>query len=206
MKTDYSLTADELAVLADQDFFRKKAAISAKIKHMLEQLQLRLEAEIASRPLLAPEGFDPQARQFVKGEHLEDFPYQYLDFPRFYTREDKFAFRSLVWWGHHIIFALIVEGPLVKHYRRNLFNRYLEVADRHLCLCLSPSLWEWKAGPGFTLAITEHRRSEIAAVLDQRTFFKIARFIPIDDPAVGTGKVVDEGLKVFQTILPVIIP
>jgi len=100
MKTDYSFTSDEVAVLADRDFFRKKAAISIKIKHVLEQLHHRLEAEIASQPLLAPQGYDPQARQFVKGEHLEDFPYQYLDFPRFYTREDKFAFRSLVWSDH----------------------------------------------------------------------------------------------------------
>jgi hypothetical protein len=92
MKTDYSFTADELAVLADRDFFRKKAAISVKIKHVLEQLHHRLEAEITSQPLLAPEGFDPQSRQFVKGEHLEDFPYQYVDFPRFYTRGDTTSF------------------------------------------------------------------------------------------------------------------
>ncbi len=199
-------TADERAVLADQDFFRQKATISVKIKHVLEQLHHRLEAEISSQPLLTPEGFDPQAKQFVKGEHLEDFPYQYVDFPRFYNREDKFAFRSLVWWGHHIIFALIVEGALVKQYRHNLFTRFSEVADRHLCLCLSPSLWEWKTGPGFTLAITQHHRSEIAAALDHRTFFKIARFMPLDDPAIETGTVVDEGLKTFQAVLPIIIP
>jgi hypothetical protein len=206
MNTNQAFTADELTVLADQDFFRKKAAISIKIKHVLEQLHHRLETEIASQPLLPPEGFDPQARQFVKGEHLENFPYQYLDFPRFYTREDKFAFRSLIWWGHHIVFALIVEGPLVKQYRRNLFNRFSEVADHHLCLCLSPSLWEWKAGPGLTLDITHHRRSEIAATLDHRTFFKIARFIPINDPVVATGQLPVEGLKTFQALLPIIRP
>jgi len=204
MNTTHSFTTEELALLADQEFFRKKAAISVKIKQVLEDLHLRLEAEIASQPLLAPEGFDPQARQFVKGEHLEDFPYQYVDFPRLYTRENKFAFRSLVWWGHHVVFALMVEGPLVKQYRRNLFNRYAEVADHHLCLCLSPSLWEWKAGPGLTLPITHDRRSAIAATLDHRTFFKIARFLPIDDPAVETGTIVEEGLKAFQAILPVI--
>ncbi|MDH3503726.1 MAG: hypothetical protein OEZ41_03490 [Nitrospirota bacterium] len=204
MNTNHSFTAGELALLADQDFFRKKAAISVKIKQVLESLHHRLEAEIASQPLLAPEGFDPQARQFVKGEHLEDFPYQYVDFPRFYTRENKLAFRSLFWWGHHMVFALMVEGSLVKQYRRNLFNRYSEVADHHLCLCLSPSLWEWKAGPGLTLPITHDRRSAIAATLDHRTFFKIARFLPIDDPAIETGTIVDEGLKAFQAILPII--
>ncbi|MEO6202291.1 MAG: hypothetical protein ABIP82_03565 [Nitrospirales bacterium] len=202
--TKHSFTAFELALLADHEFFRNKAKISVKIKQILEELYQRLEAEIALQPLLAPEGFDSQSRQFVKGEHLEDFPYQYVDFPRWYTRETKFAFRSLIWWGHHIVFALIVEGQLVKQYRRNLFNRYSEVADRNLCLCLSPSLWEWKAGPGLTIPITHDGRSEIAATLDHRTFFKIARFLPLDDPAVETGTIVDEGLKAFQAILPVI--
>lgn len=200
----HAFTPDELALLADREFFRKKATISVKIKQILEDLQQQLEAKIALQPLLTPEGFNAQARQFVKGEHLEDFPYQYLDFPRLYTRETKFAFRSLIWWGHHIVFALIVEGPLVKQYRRNLFNRYSEVADRDLCLCLSPSLWEWKAGPGLTIPITHDRRSEIAATLDHRTFFKIARFLPIDDSAVKTGTIVDEGLKALQAILPII--
>jgi hypothetical protein len=204
MATSHSFTPDELALLADRDFFWKKAKISVKIKQILEDLHHRLEAEIALHPLLAPEGFDPQVSQFVKGEHLESFPYQYVDFPRFYTRENKFAFRSLVWWGHHIVFALMVEGSLVRQYRRNLFNRYLDVADHHLCLCLSPSLWEWKMGPGLTLPITHDRRSEIAATLDHRTYFKIARFLPMDDPAFESGTIVDEGLKTFQSILPVI--
>ncbi len=206
MQIKNSLKSDEMAVLADRDFFLKKAVITLKLKHMLEQLHHRLEAEITSQSLLAPEGFDPTAKQFVKGEHLENFPYQYVDFPRFYTREDKFAFRSLVWWGHYFVFALIVEGDLVKQYRRNLFNRFSDVADRHLCLCLSPSLWEWKTGPGYTLAITQQHRSEIAAVLDHRTCFKIARFVPIHDPLVETGEIVDEGLRAFQGILPIIIP
>ena len=204
MTIHYSFTADELALLADQEFFRKKATISAKIKQILENLQQRVEAEIALQPLLAPEGFDPQARQFVKGEHLEDFPYQYVDFPRLFTREAKYTFRSLIWWGHHIVFALMIEGPLIKQYRRNLFNRYAAIADRDLCLCLSPSLWEWKSGPGLTLPITRGRRSEIAATLDHRTFFKIARFLPMNDPIVHTCTIVDEGLKTFQTILPII--
>ncbi|GJL69076.1 MAG: hypothetical protein NPIRA06_17110 [Nitrospirales bacterium] len=204
MTTSHSFTPDELTLLADREFFRKKAKISLKIKQILEELQERLEAEIALQSLLAPEGFDSQARQFVKGEHLEDFPYQYVDFPRLYTRETKFAFRSLIWWGHHIVFALMIEGPLIKQYRRNLFNRYSEVADRDLCLCLSPSLWEWKYGPGLTLPIARSRRSEVAATLDHRTFFKIARFLPIDDSAMETGTIVDEGLKAFQAILPVI--
>jgi hypothetical protein len=134
MKSDYSLTADEVNVLGNQDFFRQKAVISAKIKRTLELLHHRLKPEVVKHTLLAPDGFDPEAVQLVKGEHLEECPYQYLDFPRYYTRQDKLAFRSLFWWGHHLVFALIVEGPLVKNYRMNLFNRFSEVANHQLSL------------------------------------------------------------------------
>jgi hypothetical protein len=199
-------SSDDLAHLSDKSFFLKKALISKKIKHILEHLQQALESEISRHTLLAPEGFNPKAFQFVKGEHLESFPYQYLDFPRHYTRQDKFGFRSLFWWGHHVVFALIVEGPLVKQYRKNLFTRYSEIADRHLSLSLSSSLWEWKTGAGLTLDIIQQRRSELAAVLDRRTFFKVARVVSFDDPLLETGEIIQEGLRSFRSILPIITP
>ncbi len=201
-----SLTADEWRVFANHKFFLKKAAISAKLTRILKQLHLALQRELPAHPLLTPDGFDPEAVQFVKGEHLEDCPYQYLDFPRYYTRQDKLAFRSLCWWGHHLVFALIVEGPLVKQYRVNLFNRFSEVADRQLSLSLSSSLWEWKSGPGFTLEMTHNHRSEIAATLDRRTFFKVARFIPLQDLEADTDVIIDAGVQTFQAILPIITP
>jgi hypothetical protein len=204
MNMNDSLTADEWRVFGNHEFFLKKAVISAKLRQTLEQLHLALERELSAHPLLAPNGFDPAAVQFVKGEHLEDCPYQYLDFPRYYTRQDKLAFRSLCWWGHHLVFALIVEGPLVKQYRLNLFNRFSEIADRQLSVCLGPSLWEWKAGPGFTLDITHNRRSEIAATLDRRTFFKVARFIPLQDLEADTDVIIHAGVETFQAVLPII--
>ncbi len=204
MNNTDSLTTDEWRVFANHDFFLKKATISAKLKRTLEQLHVALQPELVGHQLIAPNGFDTEAFQFVKGEHLEDCPYQYLDFPRYYTRQDKLAFRSLCWWGHHLVFALIVEGPLVKQYRTNIFNRFSEVADRQLSISLSSSLWEWKTGPGYTIDITNNRRSEIAAALDRRTFFKIARFIPIQDLDTDTDQIIKTGVTTFQSMLPII--
>lgn len=201
-----SLTAEEWKVFNNHDFFLKKSAISAKLKQTLEQLLLALQSEMSSHSLLAPGGFDFESYQFVKGEHLEDCPYQYLDFPRHFTRQEKLSFRSLCWWGHHIVFALIVEGPLVKQYRTNLFNRFSQIADQELSLSLGSSLWEWKTGTGFTLDITHNHRSEIAAVLDRRTFFKISRFFSIHDLNADSTQIINAGVTSFQRILPIITP
>ena len=192
---------DECSHLSNTEFFKTKTHISAKIRRTLEQLYHVYQAELAAQDLLTPEGFNSEAVQFVKGEHLEDFPYQYLDYPRFFTREEKLSFRSLFWWGHHVAFSLILEGSLIRQYKQNLINRYAMVSDKQICLCLSPSLWEWKAGAGYTLELTHNRKSEVAAVLANRSFFKLARFIPMNDPLIQTGNIVSEGQVTFRTLL-----
>ena len=193
-------------LLGDKEFFRKKAIIGKKIRTMLEDLHQHLKPLVDTQTFIAPEDFDTEAFQFVKGEHLEESPYQYLDYPRNFSREHKLTFRSLAWWGHHFAFALILEGDLVKTYRRHLFNRFSKIADQGLTLSLSPSLWEWKKGSGLTMDITSSQRSEIAAVLDHRTAFKLTRFINFQDSIVTTNRIVQEGVKTFKTVLPIITP
>ncbi len=198
-----SFTPEEVARLADTEFFRAKVQISAKVRKTLEQLHQAFKSELDGQNLLAPPGFNPESVQFVKGEHLEDFPYQYLDFPRHYTREDKFSFRSLFWWGHHVVFALILEGSYIRQYKQNLINHYAMLADQEICLCLSPSLWEWNRGPGYTLELTRDRKPEVAAVLANRSAFKLAHFIPMTNPLIKSGKLVFTGQEKFRTMLSI---
>ncbi len=198
------LTPDEIRLVTDKEFFKVKAAITPKIRAMLETVQDALKQELAGIPLIAPAGFDPDKRQYVKGEHLEDCPYQYLDFPKHFEGDNKFTFRTLFWWGHHVVFALILEGEGLRQYKQNLINRYGQIAGHDLHLCLSPTPWEWKQGQGYTLPLTRDRKSEVAAVLSNRPFFKLARFVPMDDPVIREGRLAQAGQDAFRALLPVI--
>jgi len=80
------------------------------------------------------------------------------------------------------------------------------LADQGICLCLSPSLWEWKTGRGYTLELTRNRKSEVAAVLGNRSAFKLAPFIPMTNPPVKSGKLVFAGQEKFRTMLSIITP
>ena len=198
------LTPDEIKLLADRELFKAKAAITPKIRAMLEAVHDALKLELAGVPLTTPAGFDPDKCQYVKGEHLENFPYQYLDFPKHFEDDSKFTFRTLVWWGHHVVFALILEGEGLRQYKQNLINRYGQIAGRGLDLCLSPTPWEWKQGQGYTLPLSRDRKSEVAAVLSNRPFFKLARFVPLDDPIVRQGRLAQAGREALGAMLPVI--
>lgn len=200
------LTPDELRLLGDRTFFCAKAQIMKKMRAILDGVYVGLQKELTGVELLAPEGFNPGAHQFVKGEHLEDFPYQYLDCFKHFDGEVKFTYRTLLWWGHHIVFALILEGGRLAQYKKNLMNRYGDVADRGLSLCLGSTPWEWKRGEGYTMDLTWERKSELQALLDRRTFVKLARFVPFDDPIVLAGCVPKVGAATLRQLLPVVTP
>jgi hypothetical protein len=152
-------TDDETVLLADAQFFRKKAAITTKIRAMLEATHSALQNELAGLSLVTPPDFNPHLHQLVKGEHLEDFPYQYLDCPKHFSGANTFTFRTLVWWGHHVACALLLEGSEIGRYKRQLLGRFHQLAGKDLELSLAPSLWEWKHGEGYTLPITQRLRS-----------------------------------------------
>jgi hypothetical protein len=196
--------SEEVALMADQHFFLAKARIMTKVRHLLEATHSALKEEVASASLATPPDFDPTNRQFVKGESLELFPYQYLDFPKHFHDSNAFSFRTLFWWGHHVVCALLLEGEGIKQHKVRIVNRFHQLAGQGLELSLAPTLWEWKRGEGYTLPITHDRKAQIAAVLAERTFLKIVRFLPFTDPRIQSVQMPEFSRETFRAILPIV--
>lgn len=200
----FSLTDEEAALVADAQFFRKKERISAKVRAQLDATFAGLTEEFGHASLMVPPGFKPHAHQFVKGEQLEFFPYQYLDYPKHFDGGNKFTYRTLFWWGHHLACALILEGDSIKQYKKNLVDRFHQVAGQELELSLAPTLWEWKRGEGYTLPITHDRKAQIASVLAERRFLKIVRCVPMTDPRLQAGLLPELSRETFRSMLPIL--
>lgn len=197
-------TPDEIGLLADARFFQKKAVITAKVRAQLEAAHRALTTELAGVSLTTPPDFNPQAHQLVKGEHLEDFPYQYLDCPKHFEGRNTFTFRILFWWGHHAAFALLLEGADLKQYKKRFVDRFHQLAGHDLELSLAPTLWEWKQGEGYTLPITHDRKARLAAVLAERSLMKIIRCVPLSDPRIQAGQLPQLSCETFRSMLPII--
>ena len=206
MTMPYRFTDEEAVLMADQQFFRAKAQIMAKVRDMLEATHTALKEEVGVASLVTPPDFDPISCQFVKGEHLELFPYQYLDFPKHFHDSNAFTFRTLFWWGYHVACALLLEGAGIKQYKKHIVDRFHQLAGRDLELSLAPTLWEWKRGEGYTLPITHDRKAQIAAVLAERSFVKIVRFLPFSDTRIRSGHVPEFSRETFRAILPIVTP
>ncbi len=197
-------TDEETALLSDAQFFRKKAAITTKIRAQLEATHDALKQELTGLSLVTPPGFDAARYQLVKGEHLEDFPYQYLDCPKHFAGSNTFTFRTLMWWGHHITCALLLEGAGVPQCKRQFLGRFHQLAGHGLELSLAPSLWEWKRGEGYTLPITHDRKAQIAAVLAERSYMKVVRCVPFGDSSIQSGQLAQVACGTFRSMLPIV--
>jgi hypothetical protein len=197
-------TNEEAALMADQHFFLAKAQIMAKVRRLLAATHVALKEEVASTVLVTPPDFNPANCQFVKGEALEFFPYQYLDFPKHFHDSNAFVFRTLFWWGHHVVCALMLEGEGIKQHKARIVDRFHQLAGQGLELSLAPTLWEWKRGEGYTLPITHDRKAQIAAVLAERSFVKIVRFLPFTDPRIQSGQIPEFSCESFRSILPIV--
>lgn len=196
-------TDEETALLGDQHFFVAKTQIMVKVRHLLAATHVALQREVASVALVTPPDFDFGNCQFVKGEHLDSFPYQYLDFPKHFQGSNTFTYRTLFWWGHHVACALMVEGAVVEQSKARILNRFHQLAGQGLELSLAPTLWEWKRGEGYTLPITHDRKVPVAAVLGERSFLKIVRFVSLTDPKIQLGQVPEFSCETFRVLLPI---
>ena len=201
-----SFSDEETALLTDATFFLKKARISEKIRLQLEATRQALKEELTRGVVPELPDSDLTSTQLVKGEHLEAYPYQYLDCPKHFRGLEKRTFRTMVWWGHHVVWAWILEGSMLRQYKTRLVDRFHVVAGQHLELSLAPTLWEWKRGEGFTLPITHDRKAQVAAVLAERSILKIARFLPLGDPRVRSGALAELSRETFRAMLPIVTP
>jgi len=204
MPQPLAFTDAETTLLADAQFFRRKAAITAKIRCMLEGTHRALEADLDIVKLVIPPGFNSKVHQLVKGEHLEDFPYQYLDYPKHFLGGNTFTFRTLVWWGHYVVCAMLLEGDGLRRYKQQLLGRFHQVAGKGLELSLAPSLWEWKRGEGYTFPITHDRKAQIAAIVAERSLVKVLRCFSFEDVSVRDGQLPHVACETFRAMLPII--
>jgi hypothetical protein len=198
-----AFSRDEVEFLKQAGLFAWKERLTQRIKNGLETLHDALAARLTPDVLLAPDGMDWTRWQVVRGERFDERPYAYLDFPQYFSRETKFTYRSMFWWGEGLFFAIILEGNLLDRYRANLETSYSAVADRDLALSLSETPWEWHVAGPRVLPIRAETGDAVISAMRRRTFLKLQRAVSLDRLAEPDA-IVRESLRTFEDLMPVV--
>lgn len=193
-----SFSEDELNLIADKDFFERKAAVSKKIRGAYAQLRDELEAHMKPESYLAPEGVDFTQGKISGGEKQYDLPYLFMDFPRRFSKEGIFAYRSIFWWGHHFLFTLILSGELLPEYQKRVLQGWKGLAARKDYVAVTDDPFEWRHQDKFFQVAPSIGPGPLEKALGDLPFLKLITFIPFSDSRLKTEALVKVGLQTFQ--------
>lgn len=193
-------TRDELAFMQDGVLFDRKEEITKRIQALLFGLQAGLKPRLRPGDFLAPEGTDFDCGQVVRGERFHRRPYAYLDYPKYFSRQGMFTYRSFFWWGWDFVFAFLLAGPHMDFYRENLIRHLDRLRKRDFYLSLAPDPWEWRKSSPHTLPIAGRSPEEIRRLIGGQAYLKVQYFVGLEDPAWKRGGIVKKGLEVFESL------
>lgn len=168
----------ELNLATDIAFILTKNRIIEKVYNLfglLSDSYLKL-----SKGWLPPEILSTSPK-ISRGENYNDLPYVMLDYPRFFSKEDVFAIRTMFWWGNDLSLTLHLKGKFRHEYQSRLLN-FTQYKNQMWYLQLSENEWLHHKNEhthekitDLTLpSIKEHRRGEPG-------FLKIACFHPLQE-------------------------
>jgi hypothetical protein len=178
--------------------FDQKEEITQRIQGLLAELRDLFKGRIKSEELCYPENADFVHGQLVRGERFHQRPYVYLDFPKFFSRQAMFTYRSFFWWGWDFVFAWILSGPYLDLYKKNLVNHLEVMSGKGFYLSLAPDPWEWRKDSPDNLELTQQSPQEIQQRLMEKEFLKIQYFLGLDHPLWTEGRFLEEGVKIFD--------
>lgn len=196
-----NLSPQELKILSEQSFYDLKNSATDKIYGVLEAVRLSLKEELTPQKYLAPDGVDFQLGQLARGENLKGYPYVFLDYPKFFTKQAMFSFRTQVWFGHHVVFSAFFTGPFFNEYVTNFKNHYKSLAGKDLWIS-SNKLWAWEKKNYIELTL-ESEHSAICSI-EANEFLKLARFFPLS--VLSQAEKLPQEIKTFyRQICPIFL-
>lgn len=187
---NFSLTTEEQAVAFDAAWIYRKNSVMAKVMELFGQLHRELAGDAATAAFIFPENCLQQGAKISRGERYKELPWVILDYPRYFSREDIFAFRTMFWWGHYFSCTLHLSGGIKARYAPALARGYERLAAGHFRVYLQHDPWQHDLNNGNYREVAEYTAQEWALLMEDRGFVKLAK--PF-------------GLEMWEKIIPEVV-
>jgi hypothetical protein len=190
----------DIQMINTVDVFLHKPAIMKKVEQRLNDLNQALIAELATDHRNFPDGIDVIKGQIARGENHKGFPFISLDMPQFFTKQDMFTFRTLFWWGHCLVFSLILKGDKLSHYLDTLLQQQQEPAWQDTHIAITPTPWEWNLSTENYIELPTQDIDYLQKQIKQIQFIKLCRFYPANSPSFATMNWTTHGLAAWKDL------
>ncbi|GJM30518.1 MAG: hypothetical protein DHS20C17_31530 [Cyclobacteriaceae bacterium] len=165
-------SSKELQYIQDQQFLLTKIEIGKKILQLLGSVEQQLQPIIKKHSW--PEGVMAKSGKISKGELYLGLPYYVLDYPRSFSKEGVFAFRTMFWWGNFFSSTLQISGSYLEQKRLVLRNSISGIHSSKAYICVNESPWEHHFQPTNYLPIAKMELDRLDTMLMKSPFIKLS--------------------------------
>ncbi|QHS62198.1 hypothetical protein [Chitinophaga agri] len=192
-----SLTAEEQALVVNADWLYLKNGILEKVMTLMGQLHQALEAAPVTKEFLFPDGLLAAGGKISRGERYRELPYIILDYPRLFSKDNIFAFRTMFWWGHYFIATLHLAGEEKEKYGHMIASAWQQLAEHRFQVYLLEDPWQHDFENGNYKLISAMSELEFKQLIDRRPFIKLAKPYSFED----WGKIIPEIVRDYTLLL-----
>ncbi len=171
----------EMSLIQDREFLLTKIEIGKKIEALMSKVEKKLHSSIQEYPW--PEEVLSKSGKISKGENYRGLPYYMLDFPRRFSKEGTFAFRTMFWWGHFFSATLHLGGTYLENRRGALLTNLDNIRCSKTYICVSNTPWEYHYGRDNYLPSGQIDASQLQAIFTKMHFVKVSCQWPLEEYA-----------------------
>ena len=190
----------EVKLLNTVDVFLHKPAIMKKAEANLTALKQVVIKTLSQEPHTCPPESDIVKGQIVRGENHKGFPFISLDMPQMFSKSQMFTYRTLFWWGHDLIFSLILkqenQAPLIE----KLIQLKEHPEWENIQLAIAPTPWEWEKGMNNFIPLFGTSDIKIRDTINSVKYIKICRFYSLASSEFPKLNWADAGLATWKTL------
>lgn len=193
-KANIQITTDELVILQDKIFLQKKANALLTLKDLFSELRDHIRNESPAFERTFPVSLDITHGKISQGENYRGFPFLVLDFPKLFTKDTVFTFRSMFWWGHHFSFTFHLSGRDHDTAIRSVRSQLNQLKGKEFYLCVKDTPWEYHYEEDNYLPLDEVlKKDQAEKIFSGKDFIKLSRKLEISE----WKKVIPYGTETF---------
>lgn len=176
------LPDEEYYLLTSASLFAAKWSLEDKIQKQLENSSLCIKDFLLSISNDWPTEITDIPPKISRGQNYLGFPWMILDHPRYFTKSDVFAIRTLCWWTQGISCTLQLSGKYLNHFYPLLQRKASEFSDSGYYICINQDPWHHHFGDdNYQLLNSSADPESLMKAAYEQGFIKLMSRHPVTD-------------------------
>ncbi|MBA2499543.1 MAG: hypothetical protein H0V30_07445 [Chitinophagaceae bacterium] len=179
-ETKIRLSEQEMEMVVNAGIILTKNSIIKKAGLLLADLQQSFHTIIQNEQYNLPLELMNSSAKISKGENYEGLPYLILDYPRYFTKPDIFAIRTMFWWGNFFSLTLHLSGKCKFDLASQLQNAYSILQNAGFLVSSGENEWMHHFEKNNYTVMDAGFETEFKIKTEKERFIKLAKQYPLN--------------------------